>query len=212
LQAKLLRVLQEREFERVGESQTVKVDVRVIAATHADLAKMVEAGEFREDLFYRLNVVPVRMPALRERRDDIPLLVQHFLSKLARDSKQRKGPSGLSQDAMRQLMAYRWPGNVRQLENIMERMFTLLPGRSQIEVDDLPDDIRAATPSAATAVHAETMSDHGVDLDGYLSNVELMLIRKALDHTQGNKRRAADLLQIKRTTLIEKLKRLERRN
>src|SRR5688572_18401235 len=144
LQAKLLRVLQEREFERVGESQTVKVDVRVIAATHADLAKMVEAGEFREDLFYRLNVVPVRMPALRERRDDIPLLVQHFLSKLARDSKQRKGPSGVSQDAMRQLMAYRWPGNVRQLENIMERMFTLLPGRSQIEVDDLPDDIRAA--------------------------------------------------------------------
>ena len=210
LQAKLLRVLQEREFERVGDSQTVKVDVRVIAATHADLAKMVAAGEFREDLFYRLNVVPVRMPALRERREDIPLLVQHFLSKLARDS--RKGPTGVSQDAMRQLMIYPWPGNVRQLENVVERMFTLLPKRTQIEVDDLPEEIRAGSPSAASPVHADAMPEHGVDLDGYLSNVELMLIRKALDRTSGNKRRAADLLQIKRTTLIEKLKRLERGN
>ena len=210
LQAKMLRVLQEREFERVGDSQTVKVDVRVIAATHADLEKMVAAGEFREDLFYRLNVIPVRMPALRERRDDIPLLVQHFLSKLARDA--RKGPSGVSQDAMRQLMVYPWPGNVRQLENVVERMFTLLPKRTQIEVDDLPDEIRAATPAAHSSAHTETMPEQGVDLDGYLSNVELMLIRKALDRTSGNKRRAADLLQIKRTTLIEKLKRLERGN
>jgi DNA-binding NtrC family response regulator len=210
LQAKLLRVLQEREFERVGDSQTIKVDVRVIAATHADLAKMVKAGEFREDLFYRLNVIPVRMPALRERRDDIPLLVQHFLSGLA--GRSRKGPSTVSQDAMRQMMVYQWPGNVRQLENVVERMFTLLPKRSQIELDDLPDEIRCASPEAAAAVHTEAMPEHGVDLDGYLSNVELMLIRKALDRTSGNKRRAADLLQIKRTTLIEKLKRLERGN
>ena len=219
LQAKLLRVLQEREFERVGDSQTVKVDVRVIAATHADLQKMVAEGQFREDLFYRLNVVPVRMPPLRERRDDIPLLVQHFLAKLARDAAGRKdrngsaaGPSTASQDAMRQLMTYDWPGNVRQLENVIERLFTLLPKRAQIEVTDLPDDIRGASPGAASAVHEDTMPEHGVDLDGYLSNVELMLIRKALDRTSGNKRRAADLLQIKRTTLIEKLKRLERGN
>jgi DNA-binding NtrC family response regulator len=217
LQAKLLRVLQEREFERVGDSQTVKVDVRVIAATHSDLAQMVRDGQFREDLFYRLNVVPVRMPALRERREDIPLLVQHFLSKLGRDAKERNGAQGvtpktLSTDAMRQLMAYDWPGNVRQLENVIERMFTLFPKRSQIELADLPDEIRGASPSAASAVHTEAMPEHGVDLDGYLSNVELMLIRKALDRTSGNKRRAADLLQIKRTTLIEKLKRLERRN
>ncbi|MEX2272275.1 MAG: sigma-54 dependent transcriptional regulator [Vicinamibacterales bacterium] len=210
LQAKLLRVLQEREFERVGDSQTVKVDVRVLAATHADLAMMVKEGQFREDLFYRLNVVPVRMPPLRERREDIPLLVQHFLASLARDA--RKGPSAISQDAMRQLMIYPWPGNVRQLENVVERMFTLLPKRAQIEVDDLPDEIRAASPTAASGVHTEAMPEHGVDLDGYLSNVELMLIRKALDRTSGNKRRAADLLQIKRTTLIEKLKRLERGN
>jgi DNA-binding NtrC family response regulator len=216
LQAKLLRVLQEREFERVGDSQTIKVDVRVIAATHADLAKMVKAGEFREDLFYRLSVVPVRMPPLRERRDDIPLLVQHFLTTFARQAGARAkaagGPSTLSQDAMRQLMVYDWPGNVRQLENVIERLFTLLPKRTQIEVTDLPDEIRGASPADAAGAHADTMTDHGVDLDGYLSNVELMLIRKALDRTSGNKRRAADLLQIKRTTLIEKLKRLERRN
>ena len=211
LQAKLLRVLQEREFERVGESQTIKVDVRIIAATHENLEKMVKEGEFREDLFYRLNVVPVRLPPLRERRDDVPLLVQHFLTKFSRASGGR-GPASLSQDAMRQMMVFDWPGNVRQLENIIERMVTLLPKRAQIEVADLPDDIRGASPAAASAVHADPMTDHGVDLDGYLSNVELMLIRKALDRTSGNKRQAADLLQIKRTTLIEKLKRLERRN
>jgi DNA-binding NtrC family response regulator len=214
VQAKMLRVLQEREFERVGDSQTIKVDVRVIAATHADLAKMVAEGQFREDLYYRLNVVPVRMPALRERRDDIPLLVQHFLTKLASARKEKgspaQGPSGFSQDAMRQLMTYDWPGNVRQLENVIERLYTLLPKRAQIEVTDLPDEIRSASPGAGSAAHAEPMPEHGLDLDGYLSNVELMLIRKALDRTSGNKRRAADLLQIKRTTLIEKLKRLER--
>ncbi len=209
LQAKLLRVLQEREFERVGESQTIKVDVRIIAATHENLEKMVKEGTFREDLFYRLNVVPVRLPPLRERRDDIPLLVQHFLTKFSRAAAGR-GPASLSQDAMRQMMVFDWPGNVRQLENIIERMVTLLPKRAQIEVADLPDDIRGASPAAASAVHADPMTDHGVDLDGYLSNVELMLIRKALDRTSGNKRQAADLLQIKRTTLIEKLKRLER--
>ena len=211
LQAKLLRVLQEREFERVGDGQTIKVDVRILAATHENLEKMVKAGDFREDLFYRLNVVPVRLPPLRERRDDIPLLVQHFLTKFSRDAG-GKGPSSLSQDAMRQMMVFDWPGNVRQLENVIERMVTLLPRRAQIEVGDLPDEIRGASPAAASAVHADPMTEHGVDLDGYLSNVELMLIRKALDKTSGNKRQAADLLQIKRTTLIEKLKRLERRN
>src|SRR5262247_2319507 len=119
LQAKLLRVLQEREFERVGDSHTVKIDVRVIAATHSELAKMVAEGAFREDLFYRLNVIPVQLPALRERREDIPLLVQHFLQKLAADA--GRGPVTISQDALRRLMAYRWPGNLRQLENAVER-------------------------------------------------------------------------------------------
>ena len=225
LQAKMLRVLQEREFERIGDARTIKVDVRVIAATHADLAKMVSDGQFREDLYYRLNVVPVRLPPLRERREDIPLLVQHFLTKFWRDAKQRRekegsgarersggsgAPPTLSIDAMRQMMAYDWPGNVRQLENVIERVYTLLPGRAQIELSDLPDEIRTASPAASTALHEQPLSDHGVDLDAYLSNVERLLIHKALDRTSGNKRRAADLLQIKRTTLIEKLKRLER--
>src|SRR4051794_7653632 len=119
LQAKLLRVLQEREFERVGDSHTVKIDVRVIAATHSDLARMVAEGTFREDLFYRLNVIPIQLPSLRERRDDVPLLVQHFLQKLATEA--GRGTVTVSQDALRRLMAYQWPGNVRQLENIVER-------------------------------------------------------------------------------------------
>src|SRR4030095_14877168 len=123
LQMKLLRVLQEREFERVGDSHTVKVDVRVIAATNSDLARMVADGQFREDLYYRLNVIPVQRPALRDRREDIPLLVQHFLDKYRAEAAPHDAaaPITVSQDAMRRLMSYPWPGNVRQLENAVER-------------------------------------------------------------------------------------------
>src|SRR5262245_730847 len=117
LQMKLLRVLQEREFERIGDSHTVKVDVRVIAATNSDLARMVADGQFREDLFYRLNVIPVQLPSLRERKEDVPLLVQHFLERLAKTSTPPRPVARVSQEAMRLLMAYSWPGNVRQLEN-----------------------------------------------------------------------------------------------
>src|SRR6187399_143680 len=144
LQAKLLRVLQSREFERVGDSMTVKVDVRVVAATNSDLKRMVADGTFREDLFYRLNVIPVRLPSLRERRADVPLLAQHFLDKLARESTPPRGRVALSQDAQQALMAFGWPGNVRQLENVMERTFALSPGRAQIMLSDLPDDVREA--------------------------------------------------------------------
>src|SRR3982751_733564 len=140
LQAKLLRVLQEREFERVGDSHTIKVDVRVIAATNSDLAKLVADGQFREDLFYRLNVIPVQLPSLRERRDDVPLLVQHFLQKLAAEA--GRGTVTVSQDALRRLMAYQWPGNVRQLENIVERALAFNHGGSQLDVQDLPPDIQ----------------------------------------------------------------------
>src|SRR6188474_2831728 len=122
LQAKLLRVLQEREFERVGDSHTVKIDVRIIAATHSDLKRMVEEGAFREDLYYRLNVIPVRIPALRERRPDIPLLAQHFLDKLSADHPSKVRVT-FTQDAQQALMAFGWPGNVRQLENVVERTF-----------------------------------------------------------------------------------------
>jgi DNA-binding NtrC family response regulator len=207
LQAKLLRVLQEREFERVGDSHTIKVDVRVIAATHSDLARMVGDGSFREDLFYRLNVIPVTLPPLRERRDDIPLLVQHFLQKLAADL--GRGPATMSQEALRRLMAYHWPGNVRQLENVVERAMAFSQGRPQVDVQDLSPEIQ--TPQSTSTSSDVWFPDDGLDFEGYISGVELSLIKRSLERTQGNKRQAAKLLKLKRTTLIEKLKRLEPR-
>jgi DNA-binding NtrC family response regulator len=207
LQAKLLRVLQEREFERVGDSHTIKIDVRVIAATHSDLAKMVAEGTFREDLYYRLNVIPIRVPPLRERRDDIPLLVQHFLQKLSEDA--GRGALTMSQDAMRRLMAYPWPGNVRQLENAIERALAFNHGRTQIDVPDLTPEIQS---QSATVDSSELWFPlDGMDFESYIGGVELTLIRRSLERTQGNKRQAAKLLNLKRTTLIEKLKRLEPR-
>ena len=166
LQAKLLRVLQEREFERVGDSHTIKIDVRVIAATHSDLAKMVADGTFREDLFYRLNVIPVQLPPLRERREDIPLLVQHFLQKLARRSRPRRA-STMSQDALRRLMAYPWPGNVRQLENVVERALAFSQGRSQIDVQDLGAGDPAAAGGRATRP-TSWFPDEGLDFERYI--------------------------------------------
>jgi DNA-binding NtrC family response regulator len=228
LQMKLLRVLQEREFERVGDSHTIKVDVRVIAATNTDLAKMVADGLFREDLFYRLNVIPVQLPLLRERKEDIPLLVQHFLAKfeVERDAGTvERGAMGdaksdvaqafrpalrltVSQEAMRRLMAYHWPGNVRQLENAVERAVAFTVGRSQIDVGDLPTEVQQAQD--ATAASAVTLPEDGLDLDAFVANVERELIEKSLERTGGNKGQAARLLNLKRTTLVEKLKRLHR--
>ena len=205
LQAKLLRVIQEREFERVGDSHTIKIDVRVIAATHSDLTKMVADGSFREDLFYRLNVIPVQLPPLRDRREDIPLLVQHFLQKLAGEA--GRGTVTISQDALRRLMAHQWPGNIRQLENACERALAFSQGRPQIDVHDLTPDIQnQAAPVDSSDVW---FPDDGLDFERYIEAVELSLIRRSLERTQGNKRQAAKLLHLKRTTLIEKLKRLE---
>jgi two-component system, NtrC family, response regulator AtoC len=202
LQMKLLRALQEREFERVGDNQTIKVDVRVIAATNSDLAGMVKAGAFREDLYYRLNVIPITLPPLRDRRDDIPLLVQHFLDKFGGQTKLH-----MSQGAMRGLMAYQWPGNVRQLENAVERAVALGVGREQIEVSDLPPEIQAS-PEPMTSPVVEFPED-GLDMPAYLSSIERDLIQRSLERTGGNRNKAAELLRIKRTTLVEKLKRLE---
>src|SRR5262249_24026443 len=167
LQMKLLRVLQEREFERIGDSHTIKVDVRVIAATNSDLARMVSEGQFREDLFYRLNVIPVALPPLRERKEDIPLLVQHFLDRLGREgsaSGGREGPAAggarpaerksVSQDAMRRLMAYQWPGNVRQLENAVERAVAFSGARPQIDVGDLPSEIQESQENVISPIVA----------------------------------------------------------
>jgi len=212
LQMKLLRVLQEREFERVGDSHTIKVDVRVIAATNSDLGRMVAEGGFREDLFYRLNVIPVELPALRERKEDIPLLVQHFLERLAKDGGgSKKGPverKSVSQDTMRRLMAYSWPGNVRQLENAIERAVAFSASRMQIDVDDLPADIQEAEEIVLSP--AVALPEEGLDLDEYIANVERELIQRSLERTGGNKGQAAKLLNLKRTTLVEKLKRFDR--
>ena len=206
LQMKMLRVLQEREFERVGDNQTIKVDVRVIAATNADLGRMVQDGTFREDLYYRLNVIPVTLPPLRDRREDIPLLVQHFLKKFC-DEVPRPAMT-VSQAAMRSLMTYAWPGNVRQLENAMERAVALSGGRSQVEMSDLPGDIQHAS-SAGELIPGLSLPDEGLDFDTFISRIEHEVIRRALERTGGNKAAAASVLNLKRTTLVEKLKRLE---
>ena len=208
LQMKLLRVLQEREFERVGDNQTIKVDVRVIAATNADLGRMVAEGGFREDLYYRLNVIPVTLPPLRDRREDIPLLVQHFLQKFCNEA--GRPVMTVSQAAMRPLMTYAWPGNVRQLENAMERAVALSGSRTQIEIGDLPPDIQQAS-EPGDLIPGLALPDDGLDFDAFISRIEHEVIRRALERTGGNKAAAATVLNLKRTTLVEKLKRLEGR-
>src|SRR6266704_908985 len=192
LQMKLLRVLQEREFERIGESHTTKVDVRVIAATNSDLRRMVSEGTFREDLYYRLNVIPVHIPPLRERRDDIPLLVQHFLDKFCSNG---VPAVTVSQEAMRRLMSYAWPGNVRQLENATERAIAFGGSRGQIEAADLSPEIAGAEPPTVTASLA--LPEGGVDLDAFVANIERELIHRSLERTGGNKGQAAKLLNLK---------------
>ncbi|MBM3776985.1 MAG: sigma-54-dependent Fis family transcriptional regulator [Acidimicrobiia bacterium] len=206
LQMKLLRALQEREFERIGDTQTLKVDVRVIAATNSDLAAMVRDGTFREDLYYRLDVISLELPPLRNRRDDIPLLVQHFLERFAAASGRTADAMQVSQGAMRRLMAYDWPGNIRQLENAIERAVALGAGRALIDVDDLPPEVRTAE-DAPVAVATDFPQD-GLDLAEHLRAIERDLIRRSLERTSGNRNRAADLLRLKRTTLVEKLKRM----
>jgi DNA-binding NtrC family response regulator len=211
LQMKLLRVLQEREFERVGDNKPIKVDVRVVAATNADLGRLVKEGSFREDLYYRLNVLEVELPPLRERRDDIPLLVQHFIDKYSNApagsaaSSRLAGLPMVSQDAMRRLMAYSWPGNVRQLENAIERALALLGGRTTIEVSDLPPEIQAAQ---AMVIPSVDFPENGINLPRLVEQIERDLIHRALTRTGGNKAAAANLLHLKRTTLVEKMKRL----
>ena len=206
LQMKLLRTLQEREVQRVGDSRTIKVDVRVIAATNSDLTKLVAAGKFREDLYYRLNVIPVRLPPLRDRREDIPLLVQHFLDRFCRELGPPRPTMTVSQQAMRRLMAYEWPGNVRQLENALERAVALSAGRTQIELADLPPDLQELSDVPSSGVFS--LPEDGIDFHEYVGNVERELIRQSLERTSGNKGRAAQLLNLKRTTLVEKLKRM----
>jgi two-component system response regulator PilR (NtrC family) len=205
LQVKLLRVLQEKTFERVGSLESVKVDVRIIAATSADLEKMVQEGRFRKDLYYRLNVINIRLPPLRERRGDIPLLVQHLVRKVC--DEQQRPVKVVPQPTMRLLMDYDWPGNVRELENVIERAVTLLGDRPDILPGDLPPEL---TQPGRDALFGEIhVPDEGLAFNTVVSNLEKALILKTLEKTGGNKKAAAELLGLKRTTLLEKLKRFQ---
>ncbi len=204
LQVKLLRVLQEHEFERVGGTQTITPDFRVIAATNQNLEDAVNAGKFREDLFYRLNVIPVMAPALRERTADIPLLATYFIN-LFNESKHRN-ITGISDEAMEMLVRYDWPGNVRELENIIERMVILATGE-EISVADLPEKI-TGRKNGGGAVSKEIPAQ-GFVLQRAVADFEKEIIIQALNQTDWVKNQAAKLLKVNRTTLIEKMKRYE---
>lgn len=201
LQVKLLRVLQGHEFERLGAAKTIKCDVRILAATNKDLDKLVQEGSFREDLYYRLKVIPVEIPPLRDRRSDIPLLVHHFLG-LTTKTRSKK-IKGISKDVMRAFMNYDWPGNVRELENIIERMVILTEG-STLTLDDLPEKIaqRQVPDQSVEAV----IPDEGISLTHVVNEYERHLIVTALEKADWVKNRAAKLLNMNRTTLVEKIK------
>ena len=202
-QSKLLRVIQEREFMRLGGVDTIKVDVRIIAATNVSLKDMVKQGKFREDLFYRLNVITVGLPPLRERREDIPLLVQHFLDKYSEES--RRGALVVTPEAMDRLMSYDWPGNVRELENVIERAVVLCAER-EIGVDLIPDHVSAfpVLPAPDVAIPPD-----GIHFREVIIGHERRYIEAALDAAGGVQKRAAELLHIKATTLNEMIKRYE---
>jgi two-component system response regulator AtoC len=204
LQSKLLRALQEREIERVGESRPIKFDARVIAATNCDLRKMVKEGTFREDLFYRLNVIPVSLPPLRDRREDISLLARHFVQKSCRSN--NLPVKSLTQDAIRYLMGFAWPGNIRQLENAIEHAVAMSGQEREIQKTALPDEITG--PASSPLLPAVSIPDEGINFTSVVSQLERELIRRCLEKTGGNKRQAARLLQLSRTTLIDKLHRL----
>jgi two-component system response regulator PilR (NtrC family) len=204
LQVKLLRVLQNRTIEPVGSGESKRVDVRVIAATHRNLEKHVDEGKFREDLFYRLNVIPVKIPSLKERREDIPLLISYFIDRYS--SADKSNIISFSDEALELLLTYDWPGNVRELENIVERL-VILRGGSEILPEDLPAKIFRHNPLATNQYkHIFELPNEGVDLKKILSEIEDSLIIQALGHTGGNKNQASKLLNLNRTTLIEKMK------
>lgn len=220
LQVKLLRVLQEREFERVGGIKTIKVDVRILAATNKDLEKATKEGAFREDLYYRLNVIPLHLPPLRERVEDIPLLTACFIQELRR--KRNRKPFSFSREAMDCLLRYRWPGNVRELQNLIERLTILVQGKIA-QAEDLPERFRETSSTrlnqpAVSGSHASDLSrstaplqlelGEGVSLNDVIGGVERNLILQALDRAGGVRSKAAQFLSLNRTTLIEKMKKM----
>ncbi|RMF16449.1 MAG: sigma-54-dependent Fis family transcriptional regulator, partial [Gammaproteobacteria bacterium] len=224
MQVKILRVLQERTFERVGSNKTQQADVRVIAATHKNLEEMIAQGEFREDLYYRLNVFPIEMPALRERVEDIPLLINELVSRMEQE---KRGSLRFNSAAILSLCRHDWPGNVRELANLVERLAIMHP-YGVIGVHELPakfrhvDDLDEERPEELEALRQEASSGglpgldapamlpvNGLDLKEYLANLEKSLIRQALEDAGGVVARAAEKLHIRRTTLVEKLKKYQ---
>jgi len=202
-QAKLLRVMQEREFMRLGGLETIKVDVRIVAATNCDLREMVEDGRFREDLFYRLHVINIFLPPLRERKDDIPLLAQHFLAKYSEEN--QKPGIELTADALDLMTDYDWPGNVRELENVIERA-VVLTSRNRIDADLIPEHVRA---SPGFHIPRFVVPPEGISFKDVITDVEKRLIESTLEAAGGVQKRAAELLRIKPTTLNEMIKRYE---
>jgi len=200
LQVKLLRVLQEKKFEPVGSTKTVSSNVRVIAATNANLERAVQEGRFREDLYYRLNVIPIRIPSLRERKSDIPLLLHHFIESF--NKMRNRSISGVTPDAMNQLMNHDWPGNIRELENLIERI-AILKGTGLIDTMDLPE--RYGQSQNATLAGPE-VPESGLDFNSAVDAYENALIMRALEKTGWNRNQAALLLRLNRTTLVEKIK------
>jgi transcriptional regulator with PAS, ATPase and Fis domain len=204
LQVKLLRVLQEREFERVGGNRTIHVDVRIIAATNQDLELQVEERRFRKDLFYRLNVIPILIPPLRERRSDIPLLIEHFLARF--NQSKHTDVSGFSTEALQFLIEYDWPGNIRELENMVERL-VVLKKQGTLGVEDLPQKFGRRSMTPEFKEQFIRFNDDGINLSREVEQYEKHLIMEALRKANGVTSRAAQLLHLNRTTLVEKLKR-----
>lgn len=222
LQVKLLRVLEESEFERIGGCQTLKTDVRILAATHRDLEHMVQEGVFRKDLFYRLYVIPVMLAPLQQRKSDIPLLTAHFIQNL--NSSKKTEVTGLADDAMTHLLNHNWPGNVRELKNLLERL-VVLTRSGEICCADLPEYLTSgksagsssplstplstqlSTPSASPTPPGIQLPDSGICLNTAVSEFEKALITQSLEKTNWVKKKAARLLHLKRTTLVEKIKR-----
>ncbi|MFO7708623.1 MAG: sigma-54 dependent transcriptional regulator [Desulfobacterales bacterium] len=204
LQVKVLRVLEEGEFERVGGHETIKSDARIIAATHRDLEEEVQKGNFREDLFYRLYVIPIMLPSLRERRTDVPFLASHFLAEFAQ--KNHKPVMRVAPEALQRLVDYAWPGNVRELRNLIERIVVLKESDCLLP-EELPPKMVRETDPAHIRPMAEPASGGELPFHTAVSEFEKALILRALEKTHWVKNRAAELLQIKRTTLVEKIKR-----
>jgi transcriptional regulator with PAS, ATPase and Fis domain len=204
LQVKLLRVLQNKEIETVGGMQLKKIDTRFIAATHQNLETLVEQKTFREDLFYRLSVIPLIIPPLRERKEDIPLLVDSFMKRLS--SEKKKKIHGIEREALSALCEYQWPGNIRELENLMERMI-IIKGSGIITVEDLPNKY-VGKPAPVESREEFQLPSEGMNFNTVIEGFEKRLISEALQKSGGNKKEAAQMLNLKRTTFIEKLKKM----